>query len=352
MLNEFRQDLVSGEWVLFATGRAKRPNAEDATERSRSVTERERLRNADDRNTEHSSANVEDAESSRTRCPFDDPTAAGQEIVSTTTDGWVTVIKNKFPAVTPGLCTPPQTFGPFAVAAANGFHEVVITHDHNRSFQDFTSEETLRVLKVFRERYLEIAKYECGDYIQIFNNTGLAVGASIAHPHSQILSTPILPPMVTRSVNGAARYYREHKQRVHAVLLSWEQEQKKRIVFENDLFIALCPYVSKRPYEIKLFPKQPSARFETADDAGLAACAEALNACLQKLGKLMPDLQYNFFIHTAPVRENLEIPSTEFYHWHIEIIPHHSILAGFDFSTGIIVNVIDPDQAAAELRNL
>jgi len=331
-LNEFRQDLVSGDWVLFATGRAKRPHATEKVDLVENYSELEN------------------------QCPFDDPRATGQEIISeykkNNGELWLTVMTNKYPAVAPGVCMPIETSGPFSHTVANGFHEVLATRDHERALPDFSTEETIILLKAYRERYLEISKQECGEYIQIFHNHGKKAGASVSHPHSQIMSTPILPPVVARSVNGSAEFYRQHQKKVHDVMIEWEVEQKKRIIFENDLFIAFCPFASKRPYEIRIFPKISNARFETIGESGLKDCAETLNFCLGRLNKVFAGkLNFNFFIHTAPIRESLELPCSEFYHWHIELLPHYSNLAGFDFSTGIIVNVIDPDQAAEELRN-
>jgi len=341
-VNEFRQDLVSGDWVLFATGRAGRPSAERP---GADV-------NASLRTSEPDIVSGSDAN----QCPFDDLRASGNEIVSeyekSNKEKWVTVIKNKYPAVVPLTCAPIESVGPFSHTAANGFHEVVVTKDHQRNFPDFTLEETALVLKAYRDRYLDIAQNECGSYIQIFNNSGKEAGASVLHPHSQILSTPILPPTVSRSINGSAKFFKKNKKRIHGAILDWEIEQKKRIVFENNLFIAFCPFTSKRSYETRIFPKIPSARFEVADGQNLESCAEVLNFCLSQLKKIFKDnFNFNFFIHTAPVREDSKIPSSEFYHWHIEVIPHYSALAGFDFSTGIIVNTIDPDKAAEEIRH-
>src|SRR3989344_673884 len=331
-LNEFRQDLVSGDWVLFASGRAKRPNAAEKP------------------------APAEELPENRP-CPFDDSRTSGREIVEeykkSNGENWVTVVTNRYPAVAPKACMPIENNGPFSWTAANGFHEVVVTADHQRIIPDFTIEETLVLLKAYRDRYLGIIKQECGQYIQIFHNHGKNAGASVPHPHSQIISTPILPPVVARSINGSAEFYRKNKQRVYDTILEWEMEQKKRIIFENDLFVVFCPFVSKRPYEVRIFPKISNARFETTDNQSLEGCAEALNLVLGKLKKVFDGkFNFNFFIHTSPVRESPDLPCAEFYHWHIEIVPHYSILAGFDFSTGIIVNVIDPDQAAEELRNI
>lgn len=334
-INEFRKDPVSGDWVLFAAGRAKRPGGEDKSKIS-----------------------LEAKKEEQKSCPFDDPRGTGQEVVGEyiKSNGvpWVTVIKNKYPAVTPGICGPVSTVGPFSVTDANGFHEVVVTADHERNFSDFTTEETTLVLRSFQERYRSISQYECGDYVQIFNNSGKEAGASIAHPHSQILSTPIVPPLVARSLNGAAGYFLKHQKTVYQSLANWELEQGVRVVFKNDQMTAYCPYTSKRPYEVKIVPARQNAHFETATAEELTGCAETLNFTLAKLKKIFNHrLAFNFFIHTAPVREAnmFPFPCADFYHWHIEIIPHLATLAGFDFSTGIIVNIIDPDQAAEEIRN-
>lgn len=349
-LNEFRQDLVSGDWVLFATARAKRPHA---TERPDAEIELA-FGNLSPK-SERDSVSTEGKVGTGTSCPFDDPVASGQEIIKeykkTNGELWLTVMTNKYPAVSPGICLPVEQEGPFSKTAANGFHEVLATVDHQRALPDFSTEETAILLKAYRERYLEISKNECGEYIQIFHNHGRQAGASLVHPHSQIMSTPILPPVVARSLNGAAGFYRQQHKKVHDTIIGWEVEQAKRVVFENDLFIAFCPFTSKRPYEIRIFPKISNARFETTDEKGLKECAEILNFCLRQLKKLFNhNLSFNFFIHTAPVRETGELPCSEFYHWHIEVLPHYSTLAGFDFSTGIIVNVIDPDKAAEEIR--
>src|SRR3989344_8247612 len=332
-LNEFRQDLVSGDWVLFAAARSKRPHAMEKNNPAENNSKPEG------------------------QCPFDDPRASGQEVISeykkNNGELWITVMTNKYPTVTPGVCLPIDQEGPFSKTAANGFHDVLATKDHVRALPDFSIEETAILLRAYRERYLEIAKHECGEYIQIFHNYGKNAGASIVHPHSQILSTPILPPVVARSINGSAEFYRKNKKKVHDTILEWEMKQEKRIIFENELFIAFCPFTSKRPYEVRIFSKLSNARFETIDNQSMEGCAEALNFVLGKLKKVFEGkFNFNFFIHTSPVRESPDLSCSEFYHWHIEIVPHYSILAGFDFSTGIIVNVIDPDQAAEELRNI
>jgi UDPglucose--hexose-1-phosphate uridylyltransferase len=330
-IGEFRKDLVSGHWVLISTERAKRKPKDPET----------RLQQPKD------------------KCPFEDPIAAnGKEPIIVFSHGqrvqspkdWTTlVIPNKYPALTPGVCGPTTKQGPFEVAAAHGFHELVITRNHDKSFAHFTKEETKEVLQVYRDRYREIAQDNCGAYVSIFHNHGKSAGASIYHNHSQIISTPILPPHVMESLRGSGRYFKEHGKKVHGVLIDWEITQGKRVVYENEKFICIAPFASQSPYEVRIFPKADSSYFEKTSDGDLGNLADALATILRKMYVLLDDPDYNFFIHTSPVKKEGGI-AYEDYRWHIEIVPRLGIAAGFEFATAIYINSVDPDQAAAELR--
>jgi len=324
-LNEFRRDLVSGSWVLFATQRSKR----------------------------HKERKYQDSYQPKDDCPFEDPRASGQEIIKfyPSEDNWsIALIKNKYPAVISGVCGPLEHAGPFDIYGGFGFHEIVINRDHDKDFSNFPLKQIEDVFKVFRERYKEISHENCGEYISIFHNHGKEAGASIYHPHSQILSTPILPPDVMRSIKGSEEFYNKNHKKVHDLMIEWEVEQKERIIEENDKFLAFCPFVSTSPYEVRIFPKKSSPCFESISDEDLSYLAPLLQSMLQRINKALKNPPYNFFIHTAPVKKDPGMISSEFYHWHIEIIPHLTIDAGFEMGTGIDVNVVDPDKAAEELR--
>ena len=132
-------------------------------------------------------------------------------------------------------------------------------------------------------------------------------------------------------------------------MLAWEMEQGKRIVYENDFFVAFCPYVSKYPYEVRIFAKEGHAHFEKMPEVLDPPLADALGIVLKKIAVVLDNPAYNFFIHTAPVESSLP-DLHEFYSWHVEILPKFKIDAGVEIGTGFGVNVIDPDEAAVELR--
>ncbi len=338
MLDEFRQDIVSGDWVLISTERAKKPSPKEADKHSQLFQ---------DKGT----------------CPFEDPQKSdhrdpilvynkGQRVVweKGTTGEWTTqVVKNKYPALTEGLCVPPRNVGPFLVADGFGFHELVITRDHDKGFAQFTNEETVEVLKVYKDRYNSISQDECGDYVLIFHNHGRLAGATVYHNHSQILSMPIIPPGILKNIKGAKEFFERTGEKIHEMLIGWEIEQDKRIVCENEKFIALCPFVSRTPYEIRIFPKKTSSNFGDIKDEDLMSLAEILNKVLRKLYLALDNPDYTFFIHTSPIKkDNSDL--YDFYHWHIEIMPRFSIAAGMELGTNVFVNTVDPDEAAKLLR--
>jgi UDPglucose--hexose-1-phosphate uridylyltransferase len=332
MVNEFRKDIASGEWVLISSMRARRPH--DA-HRERLVQSVQECVFEPDRLSEQSAPLL----------------AYTHGVQDSDSPDWTTiVIKNKYPALQEGTCGEAQQHGPHMVHAAYGFHEIVITRDHDRHFAHFSTEETLEVLQCYRDRYQAIAQDDCGDYISIFHNHGRAAGASVYHNHSQIISTPVVPPEVARSVRNAGEYFRREGRGVHEVMIEWEKKEGKRIVYENELFIAFCPFVSKAGYEVRIFPKLRQPKFEAATDADLRGCAEALNTVLRKLHAALDDVDYNFYIHTAPVAKASQ-DDAEAYHWHLDVVPRIPVAAGFELSTAININSFDPDDCAEHLRN-
>lgn len=323
MLNEFRRDLVSGEWVLFATGRAK-----------------------------HLPLPEEDKQySSKTSCPFEDLSKSSNVPVWFYPDpkNWrIAVFKNKFPAVKQDINGQSHTRGPFEIHEAVGTHDLFIYKDHDKHLSDFSVDEIVEVIRAYKRRYKEILDTESQTrYILIFHNSGKEAGASIHHPHSQIISTPILPPDVSRSISGAHRFFEEHKKNAYDVLLQWEMESGNRIICQNDKFVALCPFASKYPYEVRIFTKNSQPYFEQLPDDFDNELAEVLLPALKKIKKALNNPDFNLLIHTAPIEPS---HAHDFYCWHIEILPKTKIAGGFEIGTGVDINVVDPDEAADLFR--
>ena len=327
MLNEFRKDLISGEWVLFATGRAKRPG--EGQEVRRLLQPRE-------------------------SCPFEDPDGSGNEVVGTylneaKTDWIAKTIKNKFPAVAEGENGDVRQVGPFETLNGTGLHEVLVFRDHERDFYDFSGEEVAEIFRIYQKCYLAMLDGGSRKYTLIFHNHGAQAGATIQHPHSQVISIPILPPDVARSIKGSENFYREHGKKVYDVMLEWERKEKKRVIYENEKFVVFCPFVSKTEYEVRIFSKEGHAHFEKMPEEHFADLGDAFSTTFKKIGKALDKPDYNFFIHTSPI-DSSSAKAHEFYSWHIEILPKVMSVGAFELASGMEINVIDPDEAAKLFR--
>jgi UDPglucose--hexose-1-phosphate uridylyltransferase len=328
--SELRQDLVCGDWVAIATARARRPDAFAGGDRPRFSQPLD-------------------------SCPFE--TLHPDALVAYASDGkparaeswWVQAIPNKYPAFGSGQCAVFYPRGPYQWTQGAGFHEVVITRDHTRSIAVMDNSEVRGILRVYRDRMVTMREDACIKYVSVFHNHGKTAGASVTHPHSQIIALPVVPPDVGRSIRGSETYFHQRRACVHCAIIDWEIKAGERIIYENDRCVVVAPFASKTAFETRIFPRRHSARFEEATDEEYDALADALRTALAKLARGLDDPDYNFFIHTAPVEQAGE---TDHYHWHMEIMPKTAVWAGFEIGTGIEISTIAPEDAATFLKGV
>jgi len=202
------------------------------------------------------------------------------------------------------------------------------------------------VIDVYHERYLELMNKRFVNYVSIFHNHGVEAGASIHHPHSQIVTTPLIDVDLRRALANSEKYFKDHRRCVYCQMDKWEKKFKKRIVFENKDFFVLCPFASKAAFQVIISPKKHSAYFEKITDKEKWQLSEAFQAALSKLYKALNDPAYNFYLHTAPC----DGQKHDYYHWHWTILPKTSIWAGFEVGTRMEISTIKPEKAAAYLR--
>jgi UDPglucose--hexose-1-phosphate uridylyltransferase len=324
-MSQFRKDPVSGEWVILAPERGLRP---------------------------HSFKNTKRVLAPKSKCPFEDLMKSGNwpPVLEYDEKGkWqIVVLPNKYPALKhEALCPQELADGPYRVTEGIGYHELLITRDHAKSFPMLPPVHALEVFRLFGERYRTIDKDHCMAYLSVFANWGPSAGASIAHPHYQLMALPVIPPVIQHSYDGSAAYFKKNKSCVHCDIIATERKKKVRIIAENSEAIAMAPFVSRDPYEVKIFPKKHSARFEGSTEAALKGVAVLLQSTLAAMKKKLGDPDYNFYIHTAPLLDQLKY---DHYHWHVEVAPKISIPAGFELATGIDINAVDPDTVAKLLR--
>ncbi len=240
----------------------------------------------------------------------------------------------------------PLSHGIYHAKEGRGYHDFVVTRDQKKNFGDLSPAMAAKVFEVFRERHRMMAKDPRSSYVATFCNWGPSVGASIGHPHYQILTLPIIPPHIARSLAGSKAYFRKHRRCVRCDIIREERAYKKRIVAENKFAVAFAPYVSKSPFEVSIFPKAHISAFSETPPDVIRAAALLLQSVLRRVKKYANDPDFNFFIHGAP----LDHGKYFYHHWHIEVVPRTSVFGGFEYSTEIDINIVDPDTAAAILR--
>ncbi len=331
--SEFRQNLTSGEWILFPPSkRNKRPKQFGKTVKPKKQPKR--------------------------GCPFEDPkTAGGGKLIASYPEEdkrWkVQVVPNKFPVVKESSeKARPRKREVFSYIEGYGSHELVITRDHDNNFPKLSIADANLLFYAFQDRYREIARDKNTAYVSIFHNWGTDSGASIYHPHYQILSTPVIPPMADRSLSNARRWKRKHKQCVHCLQVERALEERDRVIYEDELSIAFAPYAPKEPFEFRVSPKAHTSFFEDATEYEINSVVRSMQTALKKLEGRIKHPSYNFYIHTAPTKHK---DRYSFYHWHVEVVPrelkpHLGMSGGFELSTGIEVNPIRPEESVKILN--
>lgn len=258
------------------------------------------------------------------------------------------VVLNKFPAlVRDGMIQPPSN-GLYETMDGIGAHEVVVeTPDHYESLADFDDAQALRVVDAFCRRILALGQDPRFRYVLVFKNHGTEAGASLDHPHSQIIALPIVPKRVLEEMEGVNAYYKKHQRCIYCEIIHQEQRDGSRIVQENSNFIAIEPFAARFPYETWILPKQHETHFEVLDGDRRKQLAVLFRDVLRRIRNLLDDPPYNFMLHTAPCNES---GSPVNYHWHLEITPKLTRVAGFEWGTGFYINPMPPETAAELLR--
>jgi UDPglucose--hexose-1-phosphate uridylyltransferase len=328
-LPELRKDPITDRWVIIATDRARRP----------SDFSRETINFQPGR-----------------ICPFCPgyETKTPPEVLAIrdgspgNQPGWsLRVVPNKFPVLGIEGDLNRQGEGLFDKMEGIGAHEVVIeTPVHTDTLADMPEKQVERVLAAFRERVVDLKRDRRLRYILLFKNHGAPAGATLEHPHSQLIALPVVPKRVQEELDGAERYFGFKERCVFCDMIRQESKDAARVVTETDAFVVIEPYAARFPFETHILPRRHQSHFEEIDGAQLQNLAWVLRTTLRKLDKVLEKPAYNFVIHTAPVQET----NSDYYHWHLEIMPKLTKVAGFEWGTGFYINPTPPEESAKFLR--
>lgn len=335
MLPELRKDPLSGRWVILAPQRAKRPQ---------------------DLGTDPSAT----ASKKCPFCPGGEIDTPGEVFALRDQDsppngpGWrVRIVPNKYPAVANGpdaeISSPSSVDILHRVQPGRGVHEVIIESPrHLLSNAEQSPGEFSEVVWAYRERLRMLSSMREWRYGLIFKNAGYAAGASLEHLHSQLVALPIVPTAIEETLKSATDFHRERGVCLFCDMIGRELADGARIVAENECFVALCPYAGRFAFETWILPKRHRAAFPDADDSEVVLLALMLGEMLRKLDLGLGNPAYNYAIRTAP----FDSSAAEHYHWHVEIFPRVTRLAGFELSTDLYINIVRPEDAANLLRKV
>jgi UDPglucose--hexose-1-phosphate uridylyltransferase len=328
-VSELRKDPVVGRWVIVSTERARRPS-------------------------DFPPMPVRPLQQTCGFCPGHEDRTPPEILAGRGPDsppnspGWTfRVVPNKFPALRIEGELEPVGEGLYDRMNGIGAHEVIIeTPEHGGSLATMAVDAVADVLLAFRDRVLDLKKDGRFHYVLVFKNHGEAAGASLEHPHSQLIATPIIPIMVAEELAGSAQYYDIKERCVWCDIVRQERRGRTRMILEADGFAALAPFAPRFPFETWILPVRHRAAFEEADLSEVRGLAAMLHAFLNRMNAVLSDPPFNFMLHTAPLHDG----ALEHFHWHLEIIPKLTRVAGFEWGSGFFINSVPPEDAARALR--
>ncbi|MDD4953565.1 MAG: galactose-1-phosphate uridylyltransferase [Candidatus Omnitrophica bacterium] len=265
------------------------------------------------------------------------------------TPGWqVRVVANKFPALQVEGELDRRGDGIYDLSNGVGAHEVLVEAPyHHKDIPDLLNSEIENFISMYCRRASDLIKDKRFKYVLLFKNFGAAAGASLEHPHTQIVALPMVPKSVMEEIKGAHSYFEYRERCVFCDIIKQETQEKERIILENKHFISFCPYVSRFPFEIWIMPKKHSGYFIQMTPEEIPALASILKETIAKLKKIFVNVSYNFIVHTSPINGD---GFAEGYHWHIEFMPKLMRVAGFEWGTGFYIVPTPPEMAAKYLR--
>ena len=326
---ELRRDPIISRWVIISTERAKRP----------------------------SDLVIEKSKSRGGFCPLcpgnEDKTppevfAFREGNAPPDTPGWkLRVVPNKFPALVTEGDLNKRAEGIYDKMNGLGAHEIIIeTTDHYATAATLLNEDLKHVLLAYKQRISALKQDNRFRYISVFKNYGEVAGASLEHPHSQLIALPVVPKRSMEEFDGSQAYYAYKDRCVFCDIIDQELSDGRRVVMENDGFLAFAPFASRFPFEVCVLPKKHISAFEETGDDLFGSMAEIMSDVLKKISKALAGPPYNYMLHSSPLNKNVN----DFYHWHFEIIPRLTKVAGFEWGSGFYINPTPPEQAAQYLR--
>jgi UDPglucose--hexose-1-phosphate uridylyltransferase len=337
--NELRKDYLIDRWVVIATERSRRPT--DFAKQKKKLSQ----------------ASV------CPLCPGNEHLTPPAVLVYLESNGEIRKDKDEngfrpknwlircVPNLYPAFSPPQEQIDPAQIMKSDNFdlaighHEVLVESPrHDEDPADAKLPQLTHVINAYIDRLRELSAKPYVHYVSIFRNHGLEAGASLSHAHSQIIAMPFVPTNVDKEIAASKNFWNQHGKCVFCEIID-KESKSPRLVHDNARFVVLAPYASVHPMEFWILPKKHDVNILSLTHAEVEAFAETLKASLKGLKDLVNDPPYNYGFHLSTNKD-----AENCYHWHLEVYPQLAIWAGFEKSTGMYINTVTPETAAAELR--
>jgi len=336
-MSELRKDIVTREWVIIAPERAERKSHRDLAQ-----------------STKLNPPSGKDAD--RASCPF----CPGREEAEPEIWAWrapgglpnspqwdVRVIPNKYPALEMKGPIARHDYTIYDCMSGVGAHEIVIeTPHHNVGLAELSADHLAHVVEAYQARYRALSEVPGIAHVSVFKNHGWAAGETVHHAHSQIVATPMIPQLVWNNMQGQAQYREYRDACVYCSIVETEQALDERLIVANDDFVAVSPFASRYPFEVWIIPQRHTASFAYMSAGERLAFAQVLRTILARLAEELDDPPYNYTIFSPPC----QLDQDTLLHWHMEIIPRLSVIAGFELGSNIFINTVRPEEACQSMR--
>ncbi|BCA54444.1 Galactose-1-phosphate uridylyltransferase [Nitrospira sp. KM1] len=330
---DLRRDPVVGRWVIISTERSGRPQDFVQVQPAKSI--------------------------STALCPF----CPGQERLTPkeimayrphpadpNAPTWtVRVIPNKYPALQVEGELGREGIGLYDRMNGVGAHEVIIeSPGHKDGLAEIPVKKIEDVLWAYRDRIIDLKNDRRFRYILIFKNHGAAAGSTLEHSHSQLIALPVVPTSVMEEIHGCRTYFQQKERCIYCDMIRQDLSEGRRIIAENSEFVCMTPFAPRFPFEMWIIPKRHDSAFENGQRPQLEFLASILSESLRRMDKVLSKPAFNFVLHNSPLNGH----ANEFYHWHLEIMPKLTQVAGFEWGTGFYINPVSPEECAKFLRGV
>ncbi|MFC1782942.1 galactose-1-phosphate uridylyltransferase [Planctomycetota bacterium] len=330
-MSEYRYNLITNQWVILAPRRGGRPS--DFSRCSK--------------------RSLPDYDEDCPFCPGHEQMTPPETFAVRPTDtkadnpGWsVRVVPNKYPALSDQTDIP-SVGGGVNSRPGRGLHEVIIESPiHNRSFDQHEFEHVLLVCRTLRERYRIHQENPLVRLVSVFYNQGRTSGASLAHPHFQLIGQSVIPPRLTAQLKHCRDYYEQYDKTVFDEVIDSELAAGNRIIAAPHDFVALCPFASEVPFEVYLLPRVSQNHFGMITDDMLGDFVQLLQRITNRLSKGLGDPDYNLVFHTAPA-DGDDYPG---FRWYVQLYPRLNVPGGFELTTGVYINTVSAESATQFYR--